>query len=201
LNEQLPIGGGFGGGPLNTGTVFGSGNTGPFVFSFEDQQPSISAWDLPGQWFAGFIDLFFNGKPSGGARMVYAVGADLVGGQVIGKGVDCAKTAWALRNAQFAQKTASAAFSEGGKFAGQTVQGVAQALKSGTLSASDVPVQYVVKDGATILLNTRSAMALTLGGIGRASWNAVDATADLGVNLRLAGQLARNPGAPSPQPG
>ena len=30
-NEQLPIGGGMG--PLNTGTVFGSGNTGPFIFS------------------------------------------------------------------------------------------------------------------------------------------------------------------------
>jgi RHS repeat-associated protein len=31
-NEQLPIGGGLGGG-LNTGNVFGSGNTGPFIFS------------------------------------------------------------------------------------------------------------------------------------------------------------------------
>jgi len=30
-NEQAPIGGA--GGPLNTGTVFGSGNTGPYVFS------------------------------------------------------------------------------------------------------------------------------------------------------------------------
>jgi hypothetical protein len=35
-NEQLPIGGGFGGG-LNTGSVFGSGNTGPFIFSLENQ--------------------------------------------------------------------------------------------------------------------------------------------------------------------
>jgi hypothetical protein len=34
-DEQWSIGGG---GSLNTGTVFGSGNTGPFIFSFEDQQ-------------------------------------------------------------------------------------------------------------------------------------------------------------------
>jgi RHS repeat-associated protein len=37
-NEQLPIsGGGFGGG-LNTGGVFGSGNTGPFVFSISPDE-------------------------------------------------------------------------------------------------------------------------------------------------------------------
>lgn len=194
-NEQLPIGG-LSGGPLNTGGVFGSGNTAPFVFSFADQQESISAWDLPGQWFAGFVDLFLNGKPSGGARMVYAVGADLTGGALIAKGAQCASTALALRGAQFAQKGASSTFSEGGKFAGQTVEGVAQALRSGALKASDVPVQYAVKNGTTFLLNTRSSMALTLGGIGRASWSATDVTAELGANLRLAGQLARNPGAP-----
>jgi hypothetical protein len=77
------------------------------------------------------------------------------------------------------------------------VQGVSQALKGGTMSASDVPAQYVVKDGSTILLNTRSSAALTLGGIGRPFWSATDMTVDLGANLRLAGQLARNPGAPT----
>ena len=114
LDAQNPLLRGFNpcGGPSGT---FGGGATGcPFVFSLEEEQPSISAWDLPGQWFAGFVDLFLNAKPSGGVRMVYAVGADLVGGQLIAKGVGCARTAWALKDAQYAQKVYSAAFQEGG---------------------------------------------------------------------------------------
>jgi RHS repeat-associated protein len=197
LGGLAQVGGGGASGGMGGlgGGVYGGGASGGLIFNFGDGE-SISAFDLPGQWFAGFIDLFFNGKPSGGARMVYAVGADLTGGALLSKGAECARTALALRGARFAQKGASVAFSAGGKFAGQTVEEVAQALKSGALKASDVPVQYVVKDGTAILLNTRSAMALTLGGIGRASWSITDVTTELGANLRLAGQLGRNPGAP-----
>jgi RHS repeat-associated protein len=41
-NEQLPIGGGVG--PLNTGTVFGSGNTGPLIFSLDPAQSQFQSW-------------------------------------------------------------------------------------------------------------------------------------------------------------
>jgi hypothetical protein len=41
-NEQLPIGGGMG--PLNTGTVVGSGNTGPFIFSLDSAQSQSQSW-------------------------------------------------------------------------------------------------------------------------------------------------------------
>jgi len=178
------------------GSVFGNGNSGPFVFSFDQPANDISWWDLPGQWFGGFVDFFINNKPSGAARMVCATTADLTGAAVVAKGIQCASTAWALRGAVYAQKGASTVFSETGKFAGQTVTDVSQALESGVLKTADVPVQYVVKNGTTYVLNTRSAAALTLAGKSRALWNATDVSADFGPNLRLAGQLGRNPGAP-----
>lgn len=97
-----------------------------------------------------------------------------------------------LANANFAQKTFSDKFSDKGIFAGKTVDDVASALKSGTLSPKDVPVEYIVRDGNTLILNTRSAMALTRAGIPRSAWSAVDATGDALAEQRLNGQLGRN---------
>ena len=79
-----------------------------------------------------------------------------------------------LANANFAQRTFSQAFSSEGAFAGQTVDDVAAALRSGQMSSADVPIQYIVRDGTTLILNTRSAQALEQAGIPRAQWNAVD---------------------------
>ena len=58
-------------------------------------------------------------------------------------------------------------FSKGGTFAGQSVEDVAGALRSGALNPSDVPIQYIVRDGNTLILNTRSAQALEQAGIPR----------------------------------
>jgi RHS repeat-associated protein len=158
----------------------------------------ISWWDLPGQWFAGFVDFALNGKPSGLGRMGYAVGADLTGGALLGKGAQLGATWWRLRNAQVAQTWAREAFSRGGRFAGQTVDDVAKALQTGVLDPSDVPVEFVKQaDGTVTLLNTRSSVALTISGVPTPLWKLVDATDSLGANLRLAGQLANNPGAPT----
>src|SRR5208283_2692475 len=52
-----------------------------------------------------------------------------------------------LNGANYAQRTFSSTFSSGGTFAGQTVEDVAAALRSGTLSPADVPIQYIVQDG------------------------------------------------------
>ena len=84
-----------------------------------------------------------------------------------------------IQNANYAQTTYSQAFSSPtAPFAGQTVQDMAAALQSGTLNPADVPIQYIVQDGNTLILNTRSAQALEQAGIPRAQWNAVDMTGE-----------------------
>jgi hypothetical protein len=97
-----------------------------------------------------------------------------------------------LEGANFAQRTFSAMFSKGGTFAGQSVEDVAGALRSGALNPSDVPIQYIVRDGNTLILNTRSAQALEQAGIPRGSWNAINMTGDAAAEARLTGQLGRN---------
>jgi filamentous hemagglutinin len=72
-----------------------------------------------------------------------------------------------LDNAAFAQKTFSETFSADGTFAGQTVSDVATSLRAGELTPADVPVQYIVRDGDTLILNTRSEQALEQAGIPR----------------------------------
>jgi filamentous hemagglutinin len=97
-----------------------------------------------------------------------------------------------LSGASFAQKTFSQTFSADGAFAGRTIDDVAGALNRGEMSAADVPVQYIVRDGNTLILNTRSAQALEQAGIPRSQWNAIDMTGDAAAEARLTGQLQRN---------
>jgi hypothetical protein len=121
--------------------------------------------------------------------------------------VDCllAAEGGVLNGANYAQRTFSSTFSSGGTFAGQTVEDVAAALRSGTLSPADVPIQYIVQDGNTLMLNTRSAQALEQAGIPRAAWNGVDMMGDAAAQARLAAQLQRNglgsQGIPTVTPG
>lgn len=83
-------------------------------------------------------------------------------------------------------------FSKGGAFSGQSVEGVAAGLRSGAIKPSGVPIDYIVRDGNTLILNTRSAQALEAAGISRSQWNAVNRTGqDLYENM-LSGQLQRN---------
>ncbi len=98
-----------------------------------------------------------------------------------------AKTASA-EGAVWVQKT----FSAGGNFAGQTVEGVAGMLRSGTLSAADVPINVVVRNGQTFILNTRSSAALMQAGIPRSAWNVVNQTGVSSFESMLTGQLGRN---------
>jgi filamentous hemagglutinin len=99
-------------------------------------------------------------------------------------------------DAKFAQATFGKMFSAEGTFAGKSVQDVAAALRSGAMKVSDVPVNYIVRDGQTIILNTRSAQALEAAGIPRASWNGVNQTGNQFFENLLNGQLGRNPGGP-----
>lgn len=83
-------------------------------------------------------------------------------------------------------------FSAEGKFAGQTVDGVAEALKIGKLSAADVPINIVVRNGQKYILNTRSSAALIKAGIPRSSWNVINQTGVTSFENMLTGQLTRN---------
>jgi hypothetical protein len=97
-------------------------------------------------------------------------------------------------NANFAQRTFRQAFSteEGALFPGRTVAEVAADLRSGVLTPADVPIQFIVRDGNTLILNTRSAQALTQAGIPRSQWNAANMTGNAAAEARLTGQLQRN---------
>lgn len=97
-----------------------------------------------------------------------------------------------LDGANFAQKTFGKNFSAAGKFAGQTVDDVAASIQSGALKVSDVPIDYIVRNGNTLILNTRSSQALIKAGIPRSQWNAINRTGDAAFEARLTGQLNRN---------
>jgi len=116
------------------------------------------------------------------------VGRTAVAGKT---GISAAKSG-ALEGANFAQKTYGKTFSATGKFAGQTVDDVASALKSGGLKPSDVPIDFIVRNGSTLILNTRSSQALSKAGIPRSQWNAVNRTGQKGYESRLSDQLRNN---------
>jgi hypothetical protein len=93
---------------------------------------------------------------------------------------------------RFSQTTASPWFSSQGTFAGQTISDVAAQLQAGTLSASDVPVQVISIDGNTLIVNTRSSLALSQAGIPQSSWNLIDMTGNSDVMNSITTRLGNN---------
>jgi hypothetical protein len=122
----------------------------------------------------------------------YQVGAALTLLPGVARVAGFVRDVGALGSAVFAQRTYSKTFSAGGKFAGQTIDDVADALRSGALKPSDVPIEYIVRDGNTLILNTRSAQALQQAGIPRMEWNSINMTGNAAAEARLTGQLQRN---------
>ena len=105
-----------------------------------------------------------------------------------------------LGNANFAQNTYKEVFSKRGrlelsKIAGQSIRSIddlAGALKSGGVKASDIPVNYILRGGNKLILNTRTAQALQRAGISRSRWNAINRTGNSLFEKLLTGQLQRN---------
>jgi hypothetical protein len=97
-----------------------------------------------------------------------------------------------IEAANFAQKTASANFSAEGAFSGSPRAEIVGQLQSGALTAADVQVEVIVRNGQTLILNTRSATALAEAGIPRSAWSVVNMTGDAVAEARLTAQLARN---------
>jgi hypothetical protein len=93
---------------------------------------------------------------------------------------------------RFTQTTASPMFSPEGSFAGRSISQVADALRSGSLKASDVPVEFIVRDGAWLIVNTRSAVALRQAGIPEARWNLINRTGVADIEANITQRLLRN---------
>lgn len=98
----------------------------------------------------------------------------------------------ALKDANYAQKTYSEKFARAGKFNGQSIDDVATALRSGKLKPSDVPIDYIVRDGNTLILDTRSPQARTRAGIPRSQWTAINRTGQAKYQAGLTERLARS---------
>jgi hypothetical protein len=93
---------------------------------------------------------------------------------------------------RFTQTTASPVFSQEGTFAGRRISEVAQDLRGGAMTADQVPVEFVVRDGNRLIVNTRSSLALRQAGIPESQWSLIDRTAVPEVQARISERLLRN---------
>lgn len=88
---------------------------------------------------------------------------------------------------RFTQTTASPWFHPEGKFAGLTISDVAAQLRAGTLKIADVPVTVV---GDSLIVNTRSSLALRQAGIPQSQWRIIPGTAQDAADI--AARLSHN---------
>ncbi|QLB52802.1 hypothetical protein FFV08_09465 [Streptococcus sanguinis] len=103
-------------------------------------------------------------------------------------------------NANYAQKTYSNSFSEMGRekyseLAGEpinTIDDLVDSINTKKISISELPVEYIERDGHTLILNTRTSQALTQAGIPRSEWFTINRTGNSLYESLLDGQLKRN---------
>ena len=136
----------------------------------------LGTWQAPGAAFNHYVC-----QDSGTCTLVVGAGLAVLGFASEGEG-----------GLAFSQTTASPWFSAEGDFAGFTISDVAGALRDGTLAPSDVPVQTVTIDGNTLIVNTRSALALMQAGIEQSDWTLVDMTGDAETMNNIQVRLGNN---------
>jgi len=93
---------------------------------------------------------------------------------------------------RFTQTTASSAFQEGGTMSGRTIGGVANDLRNGAMKPGALPVEVIQRGGNTLIVNTRSALALMRGGIARSDWAISDLTGNAAIEAKITERLAYN---------
>ena len=93
---------------------------------------------------------------------------------------------------KFSQNTASPNFSDEGTFAGKTNGQLASELRSGVISPAKVPVEFVNRGSNSLIVNTRSSLALMRGGIPQSLWNLIDKTDDPLIQDKITNRLAQN---------
>jgi RHS repeat-associated protein len=92
---------------------------------------------------------------------------------------------------RFTQTTASATF-RNGPFAGRTLGDVADALRSGAIKPSELSVDLISRGENSLIMNTRSSLALLRGGVNSADWVTNDVTGDPFFEQVLDQRLASN---------
>jgi RHS repeat-associated protein len=97
-----------------------------------------------------------------------------------------------IDTANFAQKTYDEEFQDRGTYEGMSIDDLVYKIDSGEISASSVQVNVILREGNTLILNTRSAQALMRAGVPRCQWNVIDRTGDSEWEGRIDDQLARN---------
>jgi RHS repeat-associated protein len=103
-------------------------------------------------------------------------------------------------DARFAQKAYRAEFSKTGKevlskIAGRpikTVEDLTAAIKCGAVKPSQIPVNYIMRDGRPVILNTRTAKALEAANIEKSKWFSIDRSNSSLYEKLLDDQLSRN---------
>lgn len=83
--------------------------------------------------------------------------------------------------ATFTEKTAF-------KYAGQSIAKVASGLRSGAISADELPIEYIVRNGQNIAINNRSLLAFRRAGINPT--RLINKTGDELLEARLDERLA-----------
>jgi len=106
--------------------------------------------------------------------------------------VDDIGTTTAGADLRFSQTTASPWFSKGSPFNGSTISDVSAQLRAGTLTPADLPIQTITIDGNTLIINTRSALALRQAGIPQSAWVLNDVSGDPAIQAAVSARLAGN---------
>jgi hypothetical protein len=65
-------------------------------------------------------------------------------------------------------------------------------LRSGKLNPSDVPVEFIVRDGKSLIVNTRSSLALKRAGIPESQWNLINRTGNTSIENHITNRLIKN---------
>jgi len=102
---------------------------------------------------------------------------------------------WAQSSYNAAGEFSARGQSELSKITGMQITKISDltdAINAGLVDPSVVPVQYAILAGQPVILNTRSAVALTNAEIPRSAWNAVNVSSDSGAISRLINQLSNN---------
>jgi hypothetical protein len=160
---------------------------------------NTSRGDVPGSGTGNYIGDFenFSKDPiaaiyGGGYRtdqeVMSGMTRDIVLSLLIGRAYKIigGKTLRGLDGAKFAQNKVNkqGTFSADGqakysKLAGKpikTIDDLAGSIKAGDVNVSDITVDYVMRNGEKVILNTRTSAALKKAGVPMSQWNGVDRT-------------------------
>jgi hypothetical protein len=92
----------------------------------------------------------------------------------------------------FSQITSSAQFSDEGFFASKTIGQVANELRTGALSPSQLPVQFIEGEGTNLIVNTRSSLSLMRANIPPSQWTLLNMSPDVATQAKITARLLSN---------